>query len=116
MTGVASARNHPLVRELGASHVVDYRDAAQMKALQGLAGHFDVVYDTVSSFEDEMNYVPLGTPLVKAGGLYVAINGQYDEWVWGVLDSFTRPLGLSAQREGYHHFGLLEPEENAKNF
>ena len=26
-----------------------------------------------------------------------------------MLDSFTRPLGLSAQREGYHHFGLLDP-------
>ena len=48
-------------------------------------------------------------PLVKAGGLYVAINGQYDEWLWGVLDTLARPLGLSAQRTGYHHFGLLQP-------
>ena len=55
------------------------------------------------------SYAMLCCATVKAGGLYVAINGQYGEWVWGVLDSFARPLGLSAQREGYHHFGLLEP-------
>ena len=108
VTGVASAANHALVREIGASHVVDYKDDKEMAALKG-GRHYDVVYDTVSSFEDAMNWVPIATPLVKEGGLYVAINGQHSEWTWALLDVLARPLGLSAQRAGYHHVGLLVP-------
>ena len=108
VTAVASAANHALVREIGASHVVDYKDDKEMAALKG-GRHYDVVYDTVSSFEDAMNWVPIATPLVKEGGLYVAINGQHSEWTWALLDVLARPLGLSAQRAGYHHVGLLVP-------
>ena len=75
-----------------------------MAALKG-GRYYDVVYDTVSSFEDAMNWVPIATPLVKEGGLYVAINGQHSEWTWALLDVLARPLGLSAQRAGYHHVG-----------
>jgi hypothetical protein len=51
VTGICSTKNVPFVVELGADEVVDYRNSSSMEVLLAQKGQFDVIYDTVSSFD-----------------------------------------------------------------
>ena len=69
VTGLCSTKNTDFVRSLGAATVVDYKDPAAMQALVSSPPHFDVVYDTVSSFDPvDPDYEPTMRPLLKPLG------------------------------------------------
>lgn len=62
VTAVSSAGNHPLLRELGAKQVVDYRSSP----VAGLAERFDVVFDAVGNLSRSQ-----GLRLLNPGGALV---------------------------------------------
>jgi len=69
-----------------------------MKALLEAGKQFDVIYDTVSSFDpSDPNYEPELRPLLKDGGRYVAINGMRADWLRGAIVSYCQ----------YHLFHVL---------
>lgn len=69
VTGICSTKNVDFVKKLGADNVVDYKDPAQMKKLNESGQIFDVIYDTVSSFEAvDPDYEPMIGHLKKSGG------------------------------------------------
>jgi NADPH:quinone reductase-like Zn-dependent oxidoreductase len=70
VVGVTSARNADLVRRLGATRVVDYRETS-LEALQANGERFDVVFDTVGNVR-----AASGRGLLAAGGvLLLAVAG-----------------------------------------
>lgn len=111
VTAVCSTRNVDFVKNLGADVVVDYRSDADMQRLMGGGKAFDMVYDTVSSFDSaDPNYEPSMGPLRTSNGTYVAINGGVEEWLRMMADWITSPLlKYRAQKAGYELF-LLTPQ------
>ena len=98
VTGVCSAANAPLARELGCDAVADYAQGADaLRAAVAEHGPYDVVYDTVTSPEDQ-DYGPLAREVLKPGGMHVAINGSGGEWTRALLSKAT---GLRLQRSNY---------------
>ena len=74
VTGICSTKNVDFVKKLGADHVVDYKDAAQMKKLNESGKIFDVIYDTVTSFEEvDPDYEPIVGHLKKDGGEFCVL-------------------------------------------
>ena len=101
VTGVCSAANAQLARELGCDAVADYgQGEAALRAAVAQHGPYDLVYDTVSSPEDQ-NYGPLARQVLKPGAMHVAINGSGGEWTRALLSKAT---GLNLQRK---HFALM---------
>jgi NADPH:quinone reductase-like Zn-dependent oxidoreductase len=73
VTGLCSSKNVDFVRSLGASAVVDYKDPAALQALISSPPRFDIIYDTVSSFDPvDPDYEPTMRPLLKPNGRYRA--------------------------------------------
>jgi len=109
-TGICSTRNIAFVKSLQADFVVDYKDKKQMKALTQEGPRFDMVYDTVTSFDPlDPDYLPFAQPLLKKDGKYIAINGKESDWTVAVIDRLTRIIGFTIQRSGYELF-MLEPK------
>ena len=107
VTAVCSKRNVERVRGYGADVLVDYTDPGEMERLKALGKsgndddrRFDVIYDTVSSFDPkDPDYVPDMMPLLKkkkgsrsSNGRYEAINGSPVEWVRGMTEAAVRGL------------------------
>jgi NADPH:quinone reductase-like Zn-dependent oxidoreductase len=98
VTGICSAANAQLARDLGCDAAVDY--AQSPEALQKAVaehGPYDAVYDTVTSPEDP-DYGPLSRSVVKPGGMIVAINGSGGDWTRALLSKAT---GVNMQRSGF---------------
>ena len=104
VVGVCSAASFPLVAALGAtSALADYTGGAEA-LLAALRPHapFDVIYDTVSSWEASdalpggVPYAAALAPLLRApeaghpGGCTVAINGTVGQWA-GAIVGWQRP-------------------------
>lgn len=68
VAGVASARNHAWLRELGASEVYDYAGASEAGIVGVPAGSFDVVYDCIGG-----DTLRAARPALRAGGHAVSI-------------------------------------------
>jgi len=98
ITGVCSARSAEYVRSLGATDVHDYNSGTSVPVER--VGHYDIVFDTVSSPEDHY-YVPEATPLLKPNGEYVAINGTGGSWIRLFLGNMLR---INLQASHYHLF------------
>lgn len=64
VTAVCSARNADLVRDLGATAVIDYRTSD----FRGEAGAYDIIFETVGSMVTRE-----ALPLLRPGGRFVAI-------------------------------------------
>jgi NADPH:quinone reductase-like Zn-dependent oxidoreductase len=98
VTGICSAANAQLARDLGCDAVADYAQSPEaLRAAVAEHGPYDVCYDTVSSPEDQ-NYGPLAREVLKPGGMLVAINGSGGEWTRALLSKAT---GLNLQRANY---------------
>ena len=82
VTGVASGGNRALVEGLGADHFVDYRETDPA----GLAGPFDVVFDTVGALD-----YARAAPMLARGGRFVPLNYTLGD-VW---------TGRRARRNGH---------------
>ncbi len=81
VTGVASAANLPLVRELGAARAIDYR--ATPRAAWG--ADYDVVFETVGalSYRDARR-------MLKRDGLFLPLNYGIADPLVGLLGRLTR--------------------------
>mmetsp|Transcript_20254 Transcript_20254/g.26286 ORF Transcript_20254/g.26286 Transcript_20254/m.26286 type:complete len:398 (-) Transcript_20254:100-1293(-) len=109
-TGICSTKNVEFVKALGASSVVDYKSQDSMQSLISSGKQFDIIYDTVSSFDPvDPDYEPSMAPLLKPGGKYVAINGWISDWWRCFMSRVTVPLfGFDVHRPNYELF-LLTP-------
>lgn len=122
VTGICSTRNKEFVGSLSPApdRLVDYTVKAEMDALIAEGQQFDIIYDTVTSFDPkDPNYEPSMRPLLVEGGQYIAINGMTADWVRGVVDGVVvAPLsgrrGL-VQRKDYDLF-LLNANTELINF
>lgn len=72
VTGVSSARNHAMVRELGAHHVIDYK---QEDYTEG-SDRYDLIVDMVGNHSPRANSAVL-TP----GGRLVMVGGGKGNWI-----------------------------------
>lgn len=77
--GISSAKNKDLVLQAGATDFIDYTAKDFNEQIQRLHGKVDVVYDTVSSFEDH-DYYPSLVKTLKPNdspkAQYIGINGK----------------------------------------
>jgi NADPH:quinone reductase-like Zn-dependent oxidoreductase len=106
IVGVCSTRNEKYVSELAPSVKVIKYDDPNFRGTLEKSGEkkYDVIYDTVTSFEDT-NYEPIARPLLKENQIYLAINGLISDWIRAIL-SFV--LNMNLQRP-YHDIVMVEP-------
>lgn len=100
VTGVSSAKNHELVRSLGADHVIDYKKQDFTQADQ----KYDIIFDTVgkSSF-------PKAKKALKKGGRYLSPELTFPlliQMLWTSV--FKRRDGKKAL---FSATGLLDPAD-----
>ena len=112
VTGVCSAKNEALVRELGAEHVIDYRkvDITRLKE------DFDVVFD-VTSYQSLASC----TKLLKPTGIFISTGGNASAIITSIRDRllykkqqyrnvWVKPNKPDLERLGkYIEQGLLKP-------
>jgi len=112
VTAICSTKNVEYVKSLGADVVVDYKDQAQMDKLKAGGQVFDVVYDTVTSFDPvDPDYEPIAFPLLKPSGEYVAINGAVSDWARAIFAPLFEVFGVALQRPRYHLL-IFTPHRN----
>mmetsp|Transcript_33146 Transcript_33146/g.40678 ORF Transcript_33146/g.40678 Transcript_33146/m.40678 type:complete len:399 (-) Transcript_33146:80-1276(-) len=107
-TGICSTKNVDFVKSIGASAVVDYKSESAMKELSKKGRQFDVIYDTVSSFDPvDPDYEPSMAQLLRENGKYIAINGWFSDWTRCLLSKITVPLfAFDVNRPNYELFLL----------
>eukprot|EP01127_Copromyxa_protea_P004856 TRINITY_DN14677_c0_g1_i1.p1 TRINITY_DN14677_c0_g1~~TRINITY_DN14677_c0_g1_i1.p1 ORF type:complete len:394 (-),score=86.90 TRINITY_DN14677_c0_g1_i1:257-1279(-) len=108
VTTICSGSNAEFVKSLGADEIIDYKSPSWEKVLKE-SQPFDLIYDTVTSLEDQ-DYVPLAIQALAKDGHYVAINGQVLDWIHTFLEKITK-----------HHFGasnyeLLLPDFSSQHY
>lgn len=83
IVGICSAKNAQLVREAGATQVVDYTDQQELKAFfQENAGKFDLVFDSATGSGGGEDYTTMSIPLLtEDSGEYVQLNGPASVWL-----------------------------------
>jgi len=87
IVGVCSGKNEALVREHGATDVIDYTKsdiATHWCDKEGNVSEndkFDVVYDAATNSGAGEDYKDKSIALLKSGGQYVAINGSPTMWL-----------------------------------
>ena len=72
VTGVSSAGNHPMVRKLGAHHVIDYK---QEDYTQG-SERYDLIVDMVGNHSARAN-----SGVLTPGGRLVLVGGGKGDWI-----------------------------------
>jgi NADPH:quinone reductase-like Zn-dependent oxidoreductase len=72
VTGVSSTRNHELVRDLGADHVIDYKTQNYTEGEE----HYDLIVDMVGNHSPRAN-----SRVLKEGGRLVMVGGSKGDWV-----------------------------------
>jgi len=72
VTGVSSAGNHPMVRKLGADHVIDYK---QEDYTQG-SERYDLIVDMVGNHSVRAN-----SGVLTSGGRLVIVGGSKGDWI-----------------------------------
>merc|ERR1719285_367650 len=87
IVGVCSGKNEKMVRELGATAVVDYNKSSFADVYGNGKDHekFDVVYDAASSSGGGENYRSESFQVLRSGGKYVPINGSPLMWLRYIL-------------------------------
>jgi len=110
VTGIASARNADMVKQLGVDEFVDYSDDGFDSWRP--SDKFDHVYDTVSSPDPrDPDYEPRVRPWLVPEAIYTAINSaKASDWPRALL-SFAS--GIDLQREG---FDLFLPDMTPEKF
>jgi len=83
IVGVCSGKNEKMVRQLGATSVVNYKESnfADVYGNRNNKEKFDVVYDAASSSGKGENYRAESFQVLKPGGQYVPINGSVLMWL-----------------------------------
>ncbi len=84
VTGVSSARNHPLLRELGADQVIDYKQ--ENYTLNG--EHYDLIVDMIGNHSSLAN-----SKVLKPTGRRIIVGGASGDWV----GPFKGPLMAAIQ-------------------
>jgi len=83
VTGVSSARNHGLLRSIGADHVIDYKSENYTEA----ATQYDLIVDMIS------NHSPLANSRVlKPEGRYVIVGGAKGNWLGPAIGPLSAAL------------------------
>ncbi|WP_082850210.1 NAD(P)-dependent alcohol dehydrogenase [Halioglobus sp. HI00S01] len=76
VTGVSSARNHELVRELGAVHMIDYKSINYTD----MPRRYDIILDMVG------NHSPLAnSSVLKPDGKLITVGGSKGNWIAPLL-------------------------------
>jgi len=89
IAGVCSAKNDPIVRQHGATEVVDYNKYDISTFFSGDSegdsaterDKFDVVYDACTASGAGEDYKDKSIALLRTNGQYVAINGSPSMWL-----------------------------------
>lgn len=85
VTGVSSARNHPLVQSLGANHMIDYKQESYAEGNE----RYDLIVDMIGNHSLRAN-----SGVLKPGGKLVMVGGGGEgNWVGPII----RPLAAMAQ-------------------
>lgn len=97
IVGICSSKNADMVKQQGATEIVDYTDA---KALQNFfkdnRGQFDCVYDTATYSGGGADYWKDSIPLLKEDdqnaiiGEYASLNGPASKWVRAMAGAQTK--------------------------
>lgn len=85
IVGVCSSKNEMLVKEAGATEIVDYTDSKALEVFfQENKGTFDCVFDAATGSGKGEEYWTKSIPLLKTQnptGIYVALNGSRWQWM-----------------------------------
>lgn len=86
IVGICSGKNGDLVKEVGATEVVDYTNETEMaEFLEGNKGQFDCVLDCATGSGGGEDYWNLSIPLLKEGtGHYTTLNGSPGKWIGAI--------------------------------
>lgn len=83
VTGVSSARNHAMVRALGAGHMIDYRQQDYTESTE----RYDVIIDNVGNHSLLANHRAL-----KNGGILVMVGAPKGDWFAPLKNVVLAPL------------------------
>lgn len=72
VTGVSSARNHPMVRELGAHHMIDYKQEDYTRGSE----RYHLIVDMVGNHSARAN-----SGVLTPGGRLVMVGGGKGDWI-----------------------------------
>lgn len=82
IVGICSSKNANVVRENGATEIVDYNDAEGLKKFyDDNVGKIDFIYDAASGSGEGEDYAQVTLPLLRKDGIYVALNGKPANWI-----------------------------------
>jgi len=86
IVAICSKKNEQLVRDKGATEVVNYTDQDELESFyRDSVAKFDAVYDAATSSGAGEDYWDKSIPLLKTGdggsGHYVTLNGSKSKWI-----------------------------------
>jgi len=122
IVAVCSGKNEELVRNLGATHVVDYKKTKFVDVYGEAKDEekFDVVYDCASFSGGGENYVEDSRRVLKVGppaGQYVPINGSKTMWArstFSIQPANTHLFICKTTTEGLDNISKLVVEEGLR--
>jgi NADPH:quinone reductase-like Zn-dependent oxidoreductase len=92
---ICGSRNVDYVKSLGPDEVLDYTKPDYLTGLEGQ--NFDLIYDTVTSPEDE-DQEKIYRKFLGPNGKYVAINARPSDFARGIISI----SGINIERKDYH--------------
>ena len=94
--GVCGPKNVDYVKSLGADVIVDYSKYESFDSLENV--EFDLIYDTVTSQEDQDQRMIYGK-FLKKDGKYVQINAKGSDWSRSIFRKLT---GINLEKSNFH--------------
>ena len=94
--GVCSSKNVEFVKSLGTDIIIDYSNPNYLESIKN--ENFDLIYDTVTSPEDDDQNLKYGH-LLKNDGKYVAINGKGMDFPKSIIRKLT---GCNFEKPNFH--------------
>jgi len=117
IVGVCSAKNEAIVRQHGATEVIDYNKHDISTFFESEGDKFDLVYDACTNSGAGEDYKDKSIALLKTDGQYVAINGSASMW----LRTFTighkknqHLMMMDKSASDLDHISSLADEERIK--